>query len=445
MDEYSDDDGCQPFVENYDVGSIHESKKIREEDEKLLQSRERNKVHARNTRERKKIQMDAMLLRIESLQREKMDLSKQLLDTTVADILVCLSTNATGNTAVSETSSGTSSEDSSTSSHTSESKLKSLERIKLEISQDISDDNDDLKMDMELLSKDRSSCTIHDLENIRRERNRVHAKRTRIRKKRMMMELESNISKLEDEVRELRIRVQINNHKKSSMAMPAVISDLNDNELYNYNKALPGGSIESTSTVVSNATPPTAVSTAPVGVHGFPFGYPHSGPVPLPGYEQFAIPIPYNMVMYGNGGVFHHAPTGCSVLPSTPIAAADHLPPPHAYPMPYPIPQPAIEFMMPQANGYPYVNMDGSHGNHHSIQPHPFCQQWPGMMAAIGPGGPPPPVYGPPFAMVPIGPFGIVGAESANSNVRSGAVSPDTSSTVGPSLKKEEDIFFADF
>jgi len=393
MADYINSISCQ---DNYDYEISHETKKIRDDDEKLLQSRERNKVHARNTRERKKIQMDAMLLRIESLQREKMDLSKQLLDTTVADILVCLSTNSASNTTLSEASSGTSSEDSSTSSNISESKLKSLERIKLEISQDMNDDNDDLKMDMELLSKDKASCTIQDLENIRRERNRVHAKRTRIRKKRVMMELEANIAKLEDDVRDLRIRVQIYNRKKCSMALPAISSDMDENDVG------PEPSLVSTSTSALTSVEPMPLQ------YGFP-------PVALPGYEQFAIPIPYNVVMYGNG-MFPHS-SGCTAPPPPSQQQQTGMPSHHQqlhqhhqlhqqHPQ-HPMPQQAIEFLMSQTVGYPYVNMDGSHGNHHSLpQAIPFCPQWPPMMSGGGGGGVAP-MYGPPFAMVPIVPFGM--------------------------------------
>lgn len=59
----------------------------------VLLSRERNRLHARNTRERKKAEMELMQLRVESLQKEKEALGKKLVDTTVADILLSLSSN----------------------------------------------------------------------------------------------------------------------------------------------------------------------------------------------------------------------------------------------------------------------------------------------------------------------------------------------------------------
>lgn len=54
-------------------------------------------------------------------------------------------------------------------------------------------------IDYQLLGKDRSKCTPDELDQIRRERNRMHAKRTRDRKRLMMEEMEKIIRKLEDE------------------------------------------------------------------------------------------------------------------------------------------------------------------------------------------------------------------------------------------------------
>ena len=54
-------------------------------------------------------------------------------------------------------------------------------------------------IDYNLLSKDRSSCTPAELDQIRRERNRMHAKRTRDRKRIFMEEMEVMIKQLEGE------------------------------------------------------------------------------------------------------------------------------------------------------------------------------------------------------------------------------------------------------
>lgn len=65
-----------------------------------------------------------------------------------------------------------------------------IERIKSEISATLSDD-EELEMNSDLLLKDKSACSGADLEMIRRERNRMHAKKTRLRKKKMLSEMES--------------------------------------------------------------------------------------------------------------------------------------------------------------------------------------------------------------------------------------------------------------
>lgn len=54
-------------------------------------------------------------------------------------------------------------------------------------------------IDYALLGKDRSKCTPDELDQIRRERNRMHAKRTRDRKRLLMEAMEKIIKKLEDE------------------------------------------------------------------------------------------------------------------------------------------------------------------------------------------------------------------------------------------------------
>jgi len=65
-----------------------------------------------------------------------------------------------------------------------------IEKIRQEVANILSGD-DSLEMDSELLHKDKSNCTSGELDMIRRERNRMHAKRTRLRKKKMLQELEA--------------------------------------------------------------------------------------------------------------------------------------------------------------------------------------------------------------------------------------------------------------
>lgn len=54
-------------------------------------------------------------------------------------------------------------------------------------------------IDYKLLGKDRSACSPAELDQIRRERNRMHAKRTRDRKRIFMEEMEVMIKQLEDD------------------------------------------------------------------------------------------------------------------------------------------------------------------------------------------------------------------------------------------------------
>lgn len=55
----------------------------------------------------------------------------------------------------------------------------------------------DLELDQSILSqfKDKSNCSTMELDKIRRERNRMHAKKTRLRKKKMLNEMETVILK----------------------------------------------------------------------------------------------------------------------------------------------------------------------------------------------------------------------------------------------------------
>lgn len=76
---------------------------------------------------------------------------------------------------------------------------------------------------MELLNKDKSQCTPEELELIRRERNRYHAKRTRLRKKRIAAEAESMITQLEKEVHTLRERLKLQNNENTCEASEHVV------------------------------------------------------------------------------------------------------------------------------------------------------------------------------------------------------------------------------
>jgi hypothetical protein len=65
-----------------------------------------------------------------------------------------------------------------------------IDMLKLEVTAQMAD-SDGLDVDLDLLAKDKSTCTTAELEMIRRERNRMHAKKTRMRKKKMIQEMEA--------------------------------------------------------------------------------------------------------------------------------------------------------------------------------------------------------------------------------------------------------------
>mmetsp|Transcript_733 Transcript_733/g.741 ORF Transcript_733/g.741 Transcript_733/m.741 type:complete len:392 (+) Transcript_733:100-1275(+) len=179
------------------------------QDTKLQFFRERNRIHAKNTRDRKKMQMSKMEARMNGLVSERANLSKQLVDSTVAGILVSLSSDSSSaeNSGVTEGDSSESSVIKSGSKDSSDVSNSSLVDAIKDVSCDLSDTEENISKELDLLAKYKSDCSPEELELIRRERNRVHAKKTRLRKKRMLYEMETNMSQLEKEVRNLRQKV----------------------------------------------------------------------------------------------------------------------------------------------------------------------------------------------------------------------------------------------
>jgi len=79
-------------------------------------------------------------------------------------------------------------------------------------------------IDYDLLGKDRSKCSAAELDKIRRERNRMHAKRTRDRKRFFMEEMAEMCQKLEDENVLLQSHLDSLNGKEPSDGATSVIS-----------------------------------------------------------------------------------------------------------------------------------------------------------------------------------------------------------------------------
>lgn len=174
-------------------------------------SRERNRIHARKTRQRKKEQMQNLTDRADELKQEQIRLKQSINEKNTASILVGLFT----------------SNESSGDNQVEDPRVEELLRRPAEEIPDAAmlpelpalilpgqhnskkhkssspvsskDDLPDDGIDYELLGKDRSKCTPAELDQIRRERNRMHAKRTRDRKRLFMEEMAEMCKQLEDE------------------------------------------------------------------------------------------------------------------------------------------------------------------------------------------------------------------------------------------------------
>jgi len=188
--------------------------------ERLKRSRERNRMHARKTRQRKKEHTQKLQNRADELKVEHIRLKQAINEKNTANILVGLF--QTGESGGKENNGNGMMSDPnvemllkrSIEDIPDASKIPELPALILpgqhngkRKSTDRGDgDRESLLNDLEedgidyaLLGKDRSSCSPAELDQIRRERNRMHAKRTRDRKRIFMEEMEMVIKRLEDE------------------------------------------------------------------------------------------------------------------------------------------------------------------------------------------------------------------------------------------------------
>jgi len=180
-----------------------------------VQRRERNRMHARKTRQRKKEHMANLQNRAEELKQEQIRLRQAINEQNTASILlVMFGRNGSSCTPALSSSSQENNEDTGSprveellrrpvSDIPDASKISDLPALVYPSSaapgekMNIENPNDGI--DYELLSKDRTKCTPDELDRIRKERNRMHAKRTRDRKRIYMEEMEGIIKTLEDE------------------------------------------------------------------------------------------------------------------------------------------------------------------------------------------------------------------------------------------------------
>ncbi|KAL7477651.1 hypothetical protein ACHAW6_003450 [Cyclotella cf. meneghiniana] len=225
--------------------SLEMAQELEEEDdrklsstERLQRSRERNRMHARKTRQRKKEHMQKLQNRADELKLEQIRLKQAINEKNTASILVGLFqsesfvSDAGGNVAMDprvETLLKRATEDIPDASkipelpalilpgqHSSKKKSAEEDMDHAETPEEAQEDG----IDYELLGKDRAICSPAELDKIRRERNRMHAKRTRDRKRIFMEEMEVMIRQLEEENTLLQEHVdKINGNMGTSQAV----------------------------------------------------------------------------------------------------------------------------------------------------------------------------------------------------------------------------------
>lgn len=182
-------------------------------------------MHARKTRQRKKEHMQKLQNRADELKLEQIRIKQAINEKNTASILVGLFQN--GDADCSTEGPGPVSIDPnvevllkrSTEDIPDASKIPELPALILpgqhngkrksaegeveadnnESTSTVAEELEEDGIDYALLGKDRSACTPAELDKIRRERNRMHAKRTRDRKRIFMEEMEVMIKQLEEE------------------------------------------------------------------------------------------------------------------------------------------------------------------------------------------------------------------------------------------------------
>lgn len=173
-------------------------------------SRERNRIHARKTRQRKKEQMQLLTSKAEGLKQEQLRLKQCINEKNTASILVGLFSRKDTKESASEDPRIEELLKRTPEDIPDADKLPELPALILpgqhnckkrkHASIDLNLEelpNDGI--DYELLGKDRSKCSPEELDQIRRERNRMHAKRTRDRKRHFMEEVADLCKRLEQE------------------------------------------------------------------------------------------------------------------------------------------------------------------------------------------------------------------------------------------------------
>jgi hypothetical protein len=172
-------------------------------------SRERNRVHARKTRQRKKEQMQTLTNRADDLKSEQIRLKQNINEKNTASILVGLFSSTGGEQQVEDPRvealmrrPADEIPDAANLPELPALILPGQHNSKKHQDPDVIAPKDELPndgIDYDLLGKDRAKCSPAELDQIRRERNRMHAKRTRDRKRLFMEEMADMCKKLHEE------------------------------------------------------------------------------------------------------------------------------------------------------------------------------------------------------------------------------------------------------
>lgn len=198
-------------------------------------SRERNRIHARKTRQRKKEQMQTLTNRADELKIEQIRLKQCINEKNTASILVGLfaSDCKAGDQQQAEDPRIEALLRRPSDDIPDASKLPELPALILPGQHNAkkhkkSGGNSksapaDDGIDYTLLGKDRSKCTPAELDRIRKERNRMHAKRTRDRKRFFMEEMAEVCKSLQDENRLLQGHLDVLNGKMPTDNPPASV------------------------------------------------------------------------------------------------------------------------------------------------------------------------------------------------------------------------------
>ena len=85
-------------------------------------------------------------------------------------------------------------------SNAREETMKILGRIRSQVSSLLVEESEFDKEISPKLPRDRSLCSASEIDKLRRERNRLHAKKTRLRKKKMLQEMETIVKSLQEDI-----------------------------------------------------------------------------------------------------------------------------------------------------------------------------------------------------------------------------------------------------